>query len=143
MRSAADCLGRLYSFSLPVLHGKELGRTIGVPTANQIFFSGMQIPGVGTYASTVRLGDTLYPGVTNIGYRPSVEDGSAPLLNAETHIIGYEGDLYGKELRVGIRFRLRNETKFPSLDALADQIRVDISRSLEDFQKEGGWGLCI
>ncbi len=130
--SAARCLGRLFSVSLPVVHGKELGRTIGVPTVNQNPTAQMQIPADGIYASTVTVDDTAYPAVTNIGFRPSItEDDHIP--NMETHIIGYRGWLYDKHVTVSFRERLRDEIRFPTLDALKAQIQADIRASEASF----------
>lgn len=132
--TAARCLGRLYAFTLPVVHGKELGRTIGVPTINQNPSPDMQIPAVGTYASSVTVEGEVYPAVTNIGIRPSI-DGDDHIPNAETHIIGYRGWLYDKPVTVAFRRRLRDEIRFPSLDALKEQISRDIRASLDTFSE--------
>ena len=130
--SAAVCLGRPYSVCLPVVHGKELGRTIGIPTINQNIPHGVQIPARGTYATAVSVDGILYPGVTNVGIRPYITDDDH-IPNAETHIIGYCGDLYGRSIRVYFRFRLRDEMKFDGLDALRKQISTDIAQSASDF----------
>lgn len=130
--SAAQCLGRPYTVCLPVVHGKELGRTIGIPTINQNPPAMMQIPADGIYASTVTVDGTAYPAVTNIGSRPSItEDDHIP--NMETHIIGYRGWLYDKHITVSFRERLRDEIKFPTLDALKAQIQEDIRASEASF----------
>lgn len=130
--TAAQCLGRWYSFSLPVVHGKELGRTIGVPTLNQNPPAEMQIPANGTYASVVSVDGAAYPAVTNIGTRPTV-DRDVLIPNAETHIIGYSGTLYDRAVTVAFRRRLRDEMRFASLEALRSQITRDISASKETF----------
>ncbi|MBE6656925.1 MAG: riboflavin biosynthesis protein RibF [Ruminococcaceae bacterium] len=132
--TAAAFLGRPYSFCLPVVHGKELGRTIGVPTINQNPTADMQIPSAGTYASTVTVDSVAYPAVTNIGIRPSIV-GDNHVPNAETHIIGYRGWLYDKPVTVSFRQRLRDEIHFPSLDALREQIASDIRASLDTFSE--------
>lgn len=130
--AAAKCLGRPYSVSLPVVHGKALGRTIGIPTINQNPTEKMQIPAEGIYASTVTIDGKAYPAVTNIGCRPSVtEDSHIP--NIETHIIGYSGWLYDEQVTVSFRERLRDETRFSSLDALKAQIHEDIRASESSF----------
>ncbi len=131
MESAAEMLGRPFSVSLPVLHGNELGRTIGLPTINQDFPAGHIVPARGIYACLCRIGEHTYPGVANIGTRPSVPgDGH---VNCETHIIGYDGNLYGENVRVEFFRRLRDERKFPSLDALQSAIRGDIAAAREYF----------
>ena len=132
---AAQCLGRYYSVSLPVVHGKELGRKIGIPTINQNFPLERQTPLRGTYASTVSVDGVLYPGVTNVGIRPSITENDSHTPNAETHIIGYRGWRYDKSLRVYFRHRLRDEQAFPSLDALKAQIARDIDASNASFHE--------
>lgn len=132
--SAARCLGRLYTISLPVIHGKALGRTIGIPTINQNPTPQMQIPRDGIYATTVVIDGEAYPAVTNIGSRPSIdEDNHIP--NIETHIIGYHGWLYDRQITVAFRHRLRDEIRFPSLDALKAQITSDILASQTTFHE--------
>lgn len=132
--SAARCLGRLYTISLPVVHGKALGRTIGIPTVNQNPTPQMQIPRDGIYATTVTVDGAAYPAVTNIGSRPSIdEDNHVP--NIETHIIGYRGWLYDRHVTVAFRHRLRDEIRFSSLDDLKAQIARDIRASETTFHE--------
>ena len=126
--AAAMILGRRYSFAYPVEIGKRLGRTIGAPTINQRFPAGMFVPKYGVYATVTEIGDREYPSVTNIGVRPTVDDGDS--VTAETYIIGYEGDLYGETIRVSLRKYLRDEIKFDSVEALAEQIRKDADESI-------------
>ncbi len=132
---AAACLGRWYSFSLPVVHGKELGRTLGTPTINQVLPAYLQSPAIGTYATAVSVDGVLYPAVTNVGIRPSISENDNHRPNAETHIIGYRGWLYDRTVRVYFRHRLRDEMKFPSLDALKEQIHRDITQSAATFDQ--------
>ena len=136
MEDAAACLGRLYSFRLPVVHGKELGRTLGFPTVNQELPVSLALPAPGTYASAVFMDGVPYPAVTNIGTRPSIAENDDHLPNAETHIIGYHGWLYGTDVRVYFRYRLRDERRFPTLPALEEQIRRDSTASASGFSKE-------
>ncbi|MBQ7301654.1 MAG: bifunctional riboflavin kinase/FMN adenylyltransferase [Clostridia bacterium] len=133
--SAAYCLGRYHALSLPVVHGKELGRTIGVPTINQNPTDALQLPANGTYATAVTIDGISYPSVTNIGIRPSVT-GDDHIPNAETHIIGYRGWLYDRPVTVVFRRRLRDEIRFPSLDALKAQITCDIRASVDTFERD-------
>lgn len=136
VEEAAACLGRLYSFCLPVVHGKELGRTLGFPTVNQELPASLALPAPGTYATAVMIDGIPYPAVTNIGTRPSIEADDDHLPNAETHIIGYHGWLYGTDVRVWFRYRLRDERRFPTLSALEEQIRRDSAASVSGFSKE-------
>ncbi len=133
--AAAHCLGRWFSFSLPVVHGKELGRTIGVPTINQNIPEKLLTPCPGTYATAVSVDGILYPGVTNIGIRPSIRENDTHIPNAETHIIGYHGWLYDKSVRVYFRFRLRDERQFGTLEALKEQIAHDVDVSASAFDQ--------
>ena len=124
-------LGRPYEVTAEVIHGKELGRTIGIPTINQRVLEGKILPAHGAYASRVHVDNQSYPGVTNVGIRPSIEDGEA--LSIETHIIGYRGDLYGREVKVEFLKFLRPEKKFSSLEELIKQIHEDIEQSKEMY----------
>lgn len=119
---AARLLGRPFSFTFQVRHGRKLGRTIGVPTMNQHFPPGFVEPKFGVYVSRVRLDGGTFPGITNIGVKPTVGSDS---VVAETFIEGFCGDLYGKPVEVQLRKFLREERKFPSLDALREQIAFD------------------
>ncbi len=131
---AARCLGRPYTVSLPVVHGKALGRTIGIPTINQNPPAQMQIPADGIYATAVTLDGKAYPAVTNIGIRPSI-DGDSHIPNMETHIIGYRGWLYDRHVTVSFGERLRGEIRFSDLDALRAQIDEDIRASERAFSE--------
>lgn len=128
---AARLLGHPFSISFPVVHGKALGRTIGIPTINQTFPEGHLIPRTGIYACSCYIGGEIYLCVSNVGVRPTVSENGA--VNCETHIINYSGDLYGKEVRVELYERLRDEMKFDSLDALRRQIKIDIAECLDYF----------
>lgn len=124
MEYAAALLGRPFFISLPVVHGKELGRSIGVPTINQSFPVLHLVPSHGVYACLVRIDGVDYRGVANVGVRPTFEDGGR--VNCETHIIGYSGSLYGECVRVSFYKKLRDEKRFDSIELLREQIRLDI-----------------
>ena len=126
-------LGRPYSLNVDVLHGKALGRTLGIPTINQCFPQKLAVPKRGIYITKTQIGDVEYPSVTNVGIRPSVEDGD--FLNCETHILDFDGDLYGKRLRVQFIHRLRDEMKFENVNALTAQIQADI-KAAKAYYKE-------
>jgi len=122
MQDAARLMGAPYALTAPVLHGKALGRTAGIPTANQRFPAGAVIPAHGVYATLVRVGERDFPGVTNVGTRPTV-DGTG--VNCETNLIGFSGDLYGETVCVSFGRRLRGEIRFENEEALWRQIRRD------------------
>ena len=134
IEKANAMLGRPYSIRAVVLHGKKLGRRLGIPTVNQSFSSELAIPEKGIYISQTYIDGVPFKSVSNVGIRPSVEDGAG--INCETHILGFEGDLYGCELTVEFLKRLREEIKFDSIDALTNQIKKDIEQPKEYFNKK-------
>lgn len=121
---AAALLGRPFSLSGAVLHGKGLGHTVGLPTANLVFPEGGVLPACGVYAVRVLLGDRVLRGIANVGRRPTVEDSDT--LNCETHILDFSGDIYGERMTVEFLYRLRPEKKFENIDALVRAVRADI-----------------
>lgn len=120
--TATRLLGRPYAIDGHVVHGKQLGRTLGYPTANLRF--GGKTPALrGIYATWVHgVGDAPWPSVASFGTRPTV-DGTEPLL--EAHLFDFDGDLYGKRIEVEFVARLRDEEKFPDLPALVLQMQQD------------------
>ncbi len=124
-------LGRNYSIKSTVIHGKQLGRKLGIPTINQRIGTDMALLKKGIYVSRSNIDGQWFPSVSNIGLRPSVEDSS--VVNCETYIIGFNGDLYDREIKVEFLKRLRDEKKFDSVDALKAQINADIEYTKEYF----------
>lgn len=124
---AARLLGRPYSLTAPVLHGKALGRTIGFPTANQNFPPLAAVPKYGIYAVEVRFPEedpaTVRYGVANVGTRPTVED--AGHVNCETFLLDFCGDLYGKTVETRFIEFLRPERKMSGIEELREAIRND------------------
>ncbi|EKO3430761.1 bifunctional riboflavin kinase/FAD synthetase [Vibrio fluvialis] len=119
---AADMLGRDYSISGRVSHGRKLGRTIGFPTAN-IPLKRCVSPVSGVYVvEAYGLGEQPVGGVANIGQRPTVNGVRQQL---EVHLFDFHGNLYGKQLEVALLHKLRNEHKFESFEALKQQIELD------------------
>ena len=128
---AADMLGRFYSLKGVVVHGKELGRTIGYPTANvEPFCSSQLVPGRGVYASRIKLHTEngtacVYPAMLNIGHRPTVDAAGAP-ETIEVHILGgFSQQIYGCAVEVEFLKYLRPERRFDSLDGLKRQLSAD------------------
>lgn len=117
-------LGSPYIISKEVVHGAELGRTIGFPTINQVFSKGQLVPKFGVYASRVCIDGYYYRAMTNIGMKPTVNYDGIPL--AETHIIDFSGDLYGRNINTEIMEFIRSEQKFDSVDELKRQIAEDM-----------------
>lgn len=130
VEEAAVLLGRNYTLSLPVISGKKLGRTIGVPTVNQKITDNIVCPEKGVYACLCKISDKYYHAVCDIGNKPTV--GGTEIL-AESHIIGYSGDLYGKTVEILFFKRLRDEKKFDSLETLKDAISADITNTEKYF----------
>jgi riboflavin kinase/FMN adenylyltransferase len=121
-RATAD-LGRPWTIRGVVAHGDARGRTIGFPTANIALGRHLE-PARGVYAVTARLPDgQWYRGVANIGRRPTVNEG--PESRLEVNIFDFDGDLYGAELSVALHAYIREERRFPGLDALKVQIAAD------------------
>lgn len=113
-------LGYRWRLTAPVRHGAQIGRTWDFPTVNQIIPEGLALPKFGVYCSKVRVGDKRLPGVTNIGVKPTVSDGAPPI--AETYILGYDGDLYGKVLETELYEFIRPEKRFSSFSELKAEI---------------------
>ena len=125
---AARFLGHPHVLSGTVVHGRELGRTLGTPTANLRIPEGIIAPAFGVYASRAILPDgETHPAVTNVGIRPTVNQGAAG-LTVEPWILDYRGDLYGKTIRLELYKRLRPERKFGSVD----ELRAAILRNAEE-----------
>jgi riboflavin kinase / FMN adenylyltransferase len=120
--AAARLLGRPYVVPGTVAEGEKLGRKLGFPTANVRPAPRRLLPADGVYVTTVRWDASRQPAVANLGLRPTV-DGKQRLL--EVHLLDWSGDLYGREVRVEFLERLRDERRFPDLDALRAQIAAD------------------
>jgi riboflavin kinase/FMN adenylyltransferase len=124
--SAGRLLGRRYAISGRVVRGRQLGRTLGFPTAN-LRFGGKVPPLSGIYATFVHgVGASPRPAVSSFGTRPTV-DGVEPLL--EAHLFDFDGDLYGRRIEVEFVAKLRDEEKFPDLPALVAQMHRDAAQA--------------
>lgn len=120
-------LGREYQITGEVVHGDQIGRTINFPTAN--IESEIYLPSNGVYATITLIENKIYNSVTNIGRRPTV-NGTEDRI--ETHILNFNGDLYGAKITVMFKKKLRNEQKFNSLEELKKAIANDIEK-VEDY----------
>jgi len=118
-------LGYNYTISGTVVEGRRIGRTIGFPTANiKPDFRYKLIPGNGVYAVEVKTDNEIYPGMMSIGSNPTVNSDAA-FRSIEVHILNFEKDIYGNNISVSFRKRLRDEKKFNSLTELTDQMKLD------------------
>lgn len=115
-------LGHPYTIVGTVVHGKKLGRTLGFPTINIIADPDRVHPPNGVYATSVKVYDKEYMGITNIGYNPTV-NGSQKMI--ETHIFNFDESIYGTEVEVSFYAFIRPEKKFASLDELVAQMMLD------------------
>lgn len=129
---AGALLGHQYFIDGTVLHGDQRGRTIGFPTAN-LCTENELLPPRGVYATTARIGSVVYPSVTNVGTRPTVD--SSGRTTVETHVFGFDREIYGEPIRVGFVQRMRDERAFESLDALRAQIDADCRRARVLFDR--------
>jgi riboflavin kinase/FMN adenylyltransferase len=116
---ASAMLGHRFEMRGVVIHGAHMGRELGCPTANVVPTDGCVVPAFGVYAA---LANGL-PAAASLGIRPSIEDDNQVLL--ETHLLDWEGDLYGSEIQVELLERLRPEAKFDSLDELKLAMELD------------------
>ena len=124
-------LGRDYSISGPVVHGDQLGRKLGYPTAN-VEMQQDKPPLTGVYAVKLSgLDKTDLPGVASLGFRPTMKQDGKPTL--EVHLLDFDGDIYGCQVRVKFLKKIRDEQKFPDLDALKQQIAQDESAARTYF----------
>ncbi len=132
IETANSLLGYNFSFCSEVIHGANLGHKLGFPTINQIFDENKICPKFGVYASRVMVEDKEYNGVTNIGVKPTVTNDNR--IIAETYIIDFDDDIYGKTAKVSLYKMLRQEEKFSSLDELCDNIRENVSQTKKYFE---------
>lgn len=123
MERVSWLLGRPYRIGGPVVLGFERGRTIGFPTANISVAADRALPALGVYATWAHVGGRTLKGATNIGRRPTFDAGH---VSVETHLLDFEGDIYGQRLDLEIIHRIREEQKFDSVDALVAQIGRDV-----------------
>jgi len=126
-------LGYSYSMSGSIVEGRKIGRSIGFPTANIVPENQHKlIPGDGVYAVEVKLDKKAYPGMLSIGSNPTVNSDSA-LKSIEVHILNFNKDLYGRNITVIFRKRLRDEKKFDNLKKLTQQMELDKQDTLRFF----------
>jgi riboflavin kinase / FMN adenylyltransferase len=128
---AGQMLGRSYVLAGTVISGDQIGRQLGFPTAN-LDVAGRAVPPTGVYVAHVLAQNQTYRAVINIGFRPTLQN-PVPELRVEAHLLEFSADLSGQELEVAFLKKLRDEQKFPSLEALQAQIKKDIASARQLF----------
>ena len=130
---ANELSGERFYIREKVVSGNHIGRTLDFPTINQIYPESLVKPPNGVYSTLTEADGKTYKSITNIGTKPTVTD--SDLIIAETNILGYSGDLYGKTVSVYLLGFLRSERKFGSLSELKIQIEEDIRKRKDDFNE--------
>ena len=124
MEEAAACLGAPYRITGKIVHGRALGRRIGIPTLNQLPPSDKLLPPFGVYYSEVKADGRIYKGMTNIGTKPTVSE--EPKVTVETYLYDFDGDLYGETAEVGLLTYRRPEKRFSGVLELKRTMEEDI-----------------
>lgn len=125
---ANKLLVKPYTIRGTVTHGKGAGHGLGFPTVNTDIPEVRVIPRLGVYAGKVNINGVAYRAITNIGICPTLGERAA---HAETHILDFSGDLYGEEIQISLMEFLRDERHFDTLEALKNQIALDIERTMK------------
>jgi riboflavin kinase/FMN adenylyltransferase len=139
VKLAGDFLGEPFLFEGEVVTGDRRGRTLGMPTANLVPDDAFVCPGHGVYAASANVipdpahaaepRASGYPAAVNVGVRPTFDTGRGLLV--EAHLIGFDGDLYGQQLRIAFLERMRGEKRFDSVDELVEQMQRDVTEARE------------
>jgi len=128
IEKANQMLGRAFKISNIIIKDKELGKTIGFPTANMMPKNNMLMPKAGVYATTTNAGGKIYKSITNVGDCPTVNDNK---IKFETHIIDFNENLYGKEIEVMFHAKMRDTVSFENIEGLKKQLSYDVLKRRE------------
>ena len=131
MEQVNQLLGYAYSVTGEVLHGRQIGRTLGMPTTNVLPKEQKLLPPNGVYATRTLIAGEVFEGITNIGYKPTV--GGETRKGVETYLFDLDRNLYGEIIQVQFYGYERPERRFPSLEALKAQIESDVAWGREFF----------
>ncbi len=131
---ANQLMGRNYFIYGEVVHGRQIGKKLDFPTINIRPSKEKLIPANGVYISVVIIDNHIYQGITNVGTRPTFDDGNA--LSIETHIIDFDYDIYGKEVKVVFIAKIRDEIRFNSMFELRNQLMKDKNAGIDFFSNE-------
>lgn len=129
MEYVTALLGAPYTVSGEVMHGKALGRKLGMPTMNLLPPKEKLLPPVGVYYSQVRYEGMNYPAISNVGYKPTVSQ--EPVLGVETYLYDFDKEIYGEDISVCLLSFKRPEMRFASVEELKEQMKQDISDGKE------------
>lgn len=133
IRKANQLLGYKYFIKSEIVHGKKLGRRIGIPTINMILPANKLLPPNGVYVTEVLVDGNLYMGVTNIGCKPTVSEEN--IIGVETYIDNFNQDIYGEKIEVSFIDYIRPEQKFASIEELKAQMESDIVVARKYYEK--------
>lgn len=135
MEKVREFMTRGFSISGTVIKGKQLGRTIGFPTANIEYPKGVVLPKEGVYITICKIGENKYYSITNVGEKPTVSD---KRKNIETAIGDFDGDIYGEQIEIEFCKRIRDISRFDNLDKLRGQLLqdMDMAKIFFDAEKE-------
>jgi riboflavin kinase/FMN adenylyltransferase len=122
--AAARFLGAPFQMRGPIAHGDKRGRTLGFPTANLVPDPKLVVPDHGIYACRAQVDGETHVAAVNVGVRPTFKTGRGLLV--EAYLLDFEGDIYGRDLRLDFLERLRGERRFESVDALIEQMGADV-----------------
>lgn len=131
---ANQLMGRNYFIYGEVVYGRQIGRKIDFPTINIIPSKKKLIPANGVYITAVILDGKQYNGITNVGVKPTFDDDNT--LSIETHILNFEANVYGKEVKIVFLKEMRKEKKFDSAEALKAQLIIDKKQGIDFFTNE-------
>jgi riboflavin kinase/FMN adenylyltransferase len=131
LAAASQMLGREYAVAGPVIRGDQLGRKLGFPTAN-LDVTGLVLPPNGVYAVHARVAGREHRGALNLGFRPTLAS-PTPRLQCEVHLLDFAEEIYGQELELSFAAKLRDEQKFPDVEALKSQITRDLAAARAIF----------
>ncbi len=134
MRSAMEMLGRPYAVSGLVTSGSDRGSRIGLPTANLDHWPRKKLPAIGVYATRPIFHGKTYRGITNVGLRPTFEQQEKP--NIETHILDFDGNIYGEHLELQFIEKIRDEQKFSGVETFLAQIERDKATARRIFSHD-------
>lgn len=129
MEYVTELLGAPYTVSGEVMHGKALGRKLGMPTMNLLPPKEKLLPPLGVYYSQVRYEGKCYPAISNVGYKPTVSQ--EPVLGVETYLYDFDKEIYGEDISVSLLAFKRAEMRFASVEELKERMKQDISDGKE------------